>query len=178
MMELEIVSKKDNPLLDRTELEVLAHHIGKPTPTRAEVREYVAAAMKAKKDVVMVDHMDSTFGKGVTRGYVKVYKTKEAAMAIEREPIKKRNEGGAKAPAPKKEKAPAAEPEPKPAAEPEPKPAAKPEPKPAAKPEPKPAAKPEPKPAAKPEPEPAAEPKPEPKPEQAAEPEADKKKEE
>ena len=51
-MELEIVSKKDNPLLDRTELEVLAHHTGKPTPTRDEVREQVAAAMKAKKDVV------------------------------------------------------------------------------------------------------------------------------
>jgi small subunit ribosomal protein S24e len=132
-MELEIVSRKDNPLLDRTELEVLAHHIGKPTPTRAEVRQHVAAAMKAKMDVVLVDHMESTYGMGVTRGYVKVYKTKEAAMAIEREPIKKRNEGGAPAPAPKKVEAPAAEPEPaaKPAAKPEPEP----EPEAAAEPE-------------------------------------------
>ncbi len=142
-MELEIVSRKDNPLLDRTELEVLAHHTGKPTPTRDEVREHVAAAMKAKKDVVLVDHMESTFGKGITRGYVKVYKTKEAAMAIEREPIKKRNAGGAKAPEKKKEEAPAAkaeaakEPEPEPAAEPEPEaePAAEPEAEPAAEPE-------------------------------------------
>ena len=131
-MELEIVSKKDNPLLDRTELEVLAHHTGKPTPTRDEVREHVAAAMKAKKDVVMVDHMESTFGKGVTRGYVKVYKTKEAAMAIEREPIKKRNEPGAKAPAPKKAEAKA--PEPKAEAEPEPTPEAEPAPEPEAEP--------------------------------------------
>ena len=136
-MELEIVSKKDNPLLDRTELEVLAHHTGKPTPTRAEVREHVAAAMKAKKDVVLVDHMESTFGKGLTRGYVKVYKTKEAAMAIEREPIKRRNEGGAKPPAPKKEKAPAAEPavEADPVAEGEPEAAAEPEPEAAPEPE-------------------------------------------
>jgi len=131
-MELEIISKKDNPLLDRTELEVLAHHTGKPTPTRDEVREHVAAAMKAKKDVVLVDHMESTFGKGVTRGYVKVYKTKEAALAIEREHLKKRNEPGAKAPAPKKAEAKA--PEPKAEAEPEPTPEAEPAPEPEAEP--------------------------------------------
>ena len=91
-MELEIVSKKDNPLLDRVELEVLAHHIGEPTPKRDEIREQVAAAVKAKKDQVLVDHMESTFGTGLTRGYVKVYNTKEAALAIEREPIIKRND--------------------------------------------------------------------------------------
>ena len=133
-MELEIVSKKDNPLLDRTELEVLAHHTGKPTPTRDEVREQVAAAMKAKKDVVLVDHMESTFGKGVTRGYVKVYKTKEAAMAIERGHIKIRNEPGAKVPAPKKAETKAKAPEPKAEAEPEPTPEAEPAPEPEAEP--------------------------------------------
>jgi ribosomal protein S24E len=161
-MELEIVSKKDNPLLDRTELEVLAHHTGQPTPTRNEVREHVAAAMKAKKDVVLVDHMQSTFGKGLTRGYVKVYKTKEAAMAIEREPIKKRNEGGA--PAPKKKEAKAPEPEPdakaeeKAEAEPEPKSEAKPEEKPEEKAEEKAEEKPEEKPEKKAEEKAEAEP--------------------
>jgi small subunit ribosomal protein S24e len=90
-MELEIVSRKDNPLLDRIELEVLAHHAGEPTPKREEIREQVAAAVKAKKDQVLVDHMDSTFGTGSTRGYVKVYNTKEAALAIERAAIIKRN---------------------------------------------------------------------------------------
>ena len=126
-MELEIVSKKENPLLDRTELEVLARHAGKPTPTRDEVRQHVAAAMKANKDVVLVDHLESSFGRGLTRGYVKVYKNKEAAKAIEREPIKRRN-ALEKAPAePKKEaaKAPKAEPEPEAEAEAEPEPEAK-----------------------------------------------------
>ena len=126
-MELEIVSKKENPLLDRTELEVLARHAGKPTPTRDEVRQHVAAAMKANKDVVLVDHLESSFGRGLTRGYVKVYKNKEAAKAIEREPIKRRN-ALEKAPAePKKEAAKAhkAEPEPEAEAEAEPEPEAK-----------------------------------------------------
>ena len=114
-MELEIVSKKDNPLLDRVELEVLAHHAGQPTPKRGEIRDQVAAAMKAKKDQVLVDHMESTFGKGETRGYVKVYKTKEAAQAIEREPILKRNTPGTST---KKAKEPAKEPTEGPAKEP------------------------------------------------------------
>jgi small subunit ribosomal protein S24e len=90
-MELEIVTKKENPLLDRIELEVLARHTGQPTPRRDEVREQVAAAVKAKKDQVVVDHLDTTFGVGLTRGYVKVYKTKQAALAIEQRPIIARN---------------------------------------------------------------------------------------
>ena len=90
-MELEIVTKKENPLLDRLELEVLARHIGLPTPQRDEVREQVAAAVKAKKEQVVVDHLDTTFGTGITRGYVKVYKTKDAALAIEQRPIIARN---------------------------------------------------------------------------------------
>ena len=114
-MELEIVSKKENPLLDRIELEVLAHHAGQPTPKRDEIREQVAVAMKAKKDQVLVDHMESTFGKGETRGYVKVYKTKEAAQAIEREPILKRNASGTSA---KKAEKPVKEPAKGPAKEP------------------------------------------------------------
>jgi small subunit ribosomal protein S24e len=123
-MELEIVSKKENPLLDRTELEVLAHHAGKPTPTRDEMRQQVAAAMKAKKDVVLVDHMESSFGRGLTRGYVKVYKNKEAAKAIERGPIKRRNALEKAAPVPTKEKAKAPEVEPEPEPETEEKPGA------------------------------------------------------
>ena len=148
-MELEIVSKKENPLLDRTELEVLAHHAGKPTPTRDEMRQQVAAAMKAKMDVVLVDHMESSFGRGLTRGYVKVYKTKEAALAIEREPIIKRNAPGGGAPEPKKE----AEKAPRPEPEPEPEPEAKPEPEAEATPEPEAEAAPGPEAEAAPEPE-------------------------
>jgi small subunit ribosomal protein S24e len=91
-MELEIVSKKDNPLLDRLELEVSLKHHGEPTPKRTEVRELVAAAVKSKKDQVVVDHLESTFGKGLTRGYVKVYSTKAAALAIEERPIIVRNQ--------------------------------------------------------------------------------------
>jgi small subunit ribosomal protein S24e len=61
------------------------------TPQREAVREKLATMMKAPKDRVIVDSMDSEFGKMETVGYAKVYKTKEAAMKFEREYVLIRN---------------------------------------------------------------------------------------
>jgi small subunit ribosomal protein S24e len=104
-MELEIVSRKDNPLLERVELEVKLHHQDEPTPERETVREQVAAALKAKKDSVVVDHMDTTFGMGLTRGYVKVYSSKQAALDVEERSIAVRNKLAKPVAAPKPTKA-------------------------------------------------------------------------
>jgi ribosomal protein S24E len=108
-MDIEIVSKKENPLLDRTELEVVARHEGAPTPKRDELRELVAAALKVKKDTVVVDHINTRFGLGESKGYVKVYSSKQIAMAVERDE---------EPPATEPEEAPAKEPEEAPAKEP------------------------------------------------------------
>ena len=59
---------------------------------RDVVREQVALSQKVDKDRVVVDHLRSTFGKGVTSGYVKVYSTKKTALAVEAEPLIKRNQ--------------------------------------------------------------------------------------
>jgi len=90
-MEIEIVSKKENELLDRTEVNFKAMHPKEGTPQREAVREKLATMMKATKDRVIVDSMDSEFGKMETVGYAKVYKTKEAAMKFEREYVLIRN---------------------------------------------------------------------------------------
>jgi len=90
-MEIEIVSKKENELLDRTEVNFKAMHPMEGTPQREAVREKLATMMKATKDRVIVDSMDSEFGKMETVGYAKVYKTKEAAMKFEREYVLVRN---------------------------------------------------------------------------------------
>jgi small subunit ribosomal protein S24e len=91
MVEIEIVSKKENELLDRTEINFKAMHPMEGTPQREAVREKLATMMKATKDRVIVDSMDSEFGKMETVGYAKVYKTKEAAMKFEREYVLVRN---------------------------------------------------------------------------------------
>ena len=112
-MEIEIVSKKENELLDRTEVTFKALHPKEGTPQREIVREKLASMLKASKDRVVVDAMDSEFGKMETVGYAKVYKTKEAAMKFEREHVLVRNKLKE---AVKKEKKAAAPPPGKPAA--------------------------------------------------------------
>ena len=129
-MEIEIVSKKENELLDRTEVTFKALHPKEGTPQREVVREKLASMLKASKDRVVVDAMDSEFGKMETVGYAKVYKTKEAAMKFEREHVLVRNKLKE---AVKKEKKAAAPPPGKPAAASPAKPAEKTPEKPAEK---------------------------------------------
>ncbi len=169
-MELQVVAKKENPLLKRVEVTFKAVHQAEATPTRDALRSELAKQLKASKDVVVIDHSASSFGRFETVGYAKVYRSKDEALAVERSHILVRNKlkeaevkekkEGAKAEKPAraepKAEAPKAEPkaEHKPEAKPEHKPEAKPEhkeEKPAAKEEKKPAEKHEEKKEVKPE---------------------------
>lgn len=109
-MEVEIVSKKDNVLLDRTEIKFKILHPKEGTPKREDVRDKLSSAVKAPKERVIVDAMGSEFGRTVTVGYAKVYRTKEAAVKYEREQILVRNK--LKEKKAKAEKKPAAAPPP------------------------------------------------------------------
>jgi len=135
-MQLEVIQRKENPLLKRTEVSFKAIHKAEPTPTRDALRAFLAKELKATKDIVVIDSQASTFGRYETVGYAKVYKTKEEALAVERKHILVRNK--LIEPEVKKEAAPKPErPAPTPRAE---KPAAAPKPeapKAEAKPEPK-----------------------------------------
>ncbi len=160
-MQLEVLQRKENPLLKRVEVTFKATHKAEPTPTRDALRAFLAKELNATKDIVVIDYQASTFGRYETVGAAKVYKTKEEALAVERKHILVRNkliepEVKAKEAAPKPEKpAPRAEKAEKPAAPPKaeaPKAEAKPEAKPekgAPREERKPAGKEEKKPAEK-----------------------------
>ena len=54
-------------------------------------RDKIAQLNNVKKDQVIVDSLDTTFGMSETTGYAKVYPTKEEAMKNERNYILKRN---------------------------------------------------------------------------------------
>jgi len=114
-MEIEIVAKKENELLDRVEVKFKASHPKEGTPQRDVIREKLSSMLKAPKERVIVDAMDSEFGKMETVGYAKIYKTKDAAMKYEREHVLVRNKLKEKV---KVEKKKAAAPPPKPAAAP------------------------------------------------------------
>jgi small subunit ribosomal protein S24e len=109
-MEIEIVEKKENELLERLEVTFKASHTDEGTPQREAVREKLSAMLKAPKESVIVDSMTSEFGRMVTVGYAKVYKSKDAAMKYEREHILVRNKLKEKKVVVKKVAAPAAKP--------------------------------------------------------------------
>jgi len=90
-MEIEILEKKENLLLDRIEVRFRAVHKSEATPDREKVREQLAKSLKSAKEKVMIDSMDSEFGIGQTNGYAKIYKTVDAAKKFERKHILARN---------------------------------------------------------------------------------------
>lgn len=90
-MELEIQDKRENPLLDRTEVTFTVSHANQPTPKRENVREQLSNELKVPKERIVVDHMNSHFGVTTSTGYAKIYKTKEIALQIERKYQLKRN---------------------------------------------------------------------------------------
>lgn len=90
-MKMEITQKKENPLVKRVEVYFTIDHSGECTPGRNAVAEEVAKQMKSKRECVVVDCIESVFGKGMSKGYAKVYENKAAALEFDREYLLKRN---------------------------------------------------------------------------------------
>ena len=102
-MELEIAEKNDNPLLHRQEVRIFIRHENKGTPRRKEVIQSLSEQLKAKKDLIVIDHLKNKYGKTETRGYAKIYANVEALNRIETKPSIARQKPSEKKP-PKAEK--------------------------------------------------------------------------
>ncbi|HNU35098.1 MAG TPA: 30S ribosomal protein S24e [Methanomassiliicoccales archaeon] len=90
-MKIEIESKKPNALMDRTEVTFKADHRGEGSPKRADVKAKLAEALAVSKDKVVIDHMETEFGMGVSAGYAKVYGSEESAKKFEKNYLQARN---------------------------------------------------------------------------------------
>lgn len=90
-MDIEILSKRKNMHLSRVEIRFEIRHPGEPTPTREVVQGAIANILGVKKDAVVIDRVASVFGSGSSRGYAKIYPSREMCMRIERRPILRRN---------------------------------------------------------------------------------------
>lgn len=76
-MKLEIVSKKENPLLERTE--VVAKISGyKATPSNLQVGEEIAKALNSDKEKVYVLKIGQSYGNTQSLVQAQVYSTPEA----------------------------------------------------------------------------------------------------
>ena len=85
-MELEIEEKNDNPLLQRQEIQIVIKHENKSTPKRNDVIQSLSKELKAKKDLIIIDHLKNKYGKTETRGYAKIYSNIDALNRIETKP--------------------------------------------------------------------------------------------
>jgi len=103
-MEINIDDKRNNPLLNRTEIHFTVIHKGEKTPDRELVRTELAEKLNAKKENVVVNYINPSFGLSESIGYAKVYDSKKGMEELEREYVLKRNTpGGAKKEKPKEE---------------------------------------------------------------------------
>jgi len=99
-MKIEITDQKENPLQKRKEVYFTIDHVGETTPGRNAVAEDIAKKTKSKRDCVVIDNIESVYGIGKSKGYAKVYDSKESAMSYENKYLLKRNGIGVEAPAP------------------------------------------------------------------------------
>ncbi|HDS45351.1 MAG TPA: 30S ribosomal protein S24e [Methanomicrobia archaeon] len=95
-MEIEIVEKKDNQLLKRKEISFkLKHEAEGASPSRAEARSALIKALTCNSHLLVIDRMNTEYGKRETVGYAKLYETEERLNEIERKHILTRNFEGA-----------------------------------------------------------------------------------
>jgi len=90
-MEIEIDSKKNNPLFDRTEVHFTIQHEGEKTPNREIIRSELAEKLNAKKENIIINDIQSSSGIQKSIGYAKIYSSVKKAEEMERKHILKRN---------------------------------------------------------------------------------------
>jgi small subunit ribosomal protein S24e len=91
-MEIEITKEADNQLLMRKEIFFRLKHDG-ASPGRAEARNALIKELRSSQNLLVIDRMNTEFGKKETVGYAKVYESEDRLRAIEQEHILKRNFG-------------------------------------------------------------------------------------
>ena len=71
---MEIIDRKENPILNRVEISWQWRHIGSATPTRNEIIDAVLKMEPgATKDLVLVKSVSTRFGQPLTTGNAFVY---------------------------------------------------------------------------------------------------------
>lgn len=113
-MKIEVDSKRNNPLLNRTEVYFIIHHEGEGTPNREIIRGELAEKLNVKKDNIVVNNIHSSFGVQESKGYAKVYTSVEKSKDWDRDHILVRNKIIEKKEKKKEEKKPVEKPEGKP----------------------------------------------------------------
>ncbi len=90
-MEINIIKKTENPLLDRTEIDFECIYQGESTPKVLDVKSKLVAMLDADKNLLVVDKVKPHFGEGKAKGYAKIYGTAESLNDVETEHVLNKN---------------------------------------------------------------------------------------
>jgi len=91
-MEIKILSKKENPLLNRTEIEFECDYPSEGTPNLLDVKHKIVALEDASNDLLVVDNMKPSYGATKAVGLAKVYDSVEKLQEIEAKAVIAKNE--------------------------------------------------------------------------------------
>jgi small subunit ribosomal protein S24e len=75
IMELQIIKDKKNPLLKRREVSLKINNKG--TPSRIDVKNKLAAIANSRPDLIVIEHLDTAFGKMEVTGIACIYESQE-----------------------------------------------------------------------------------------------------
>ncbi len=100
-MELQIIKDNKNPLLKRREVSIKINNKG--TPSRIDVKNKLAAMANSKPELIVIEHLDTAFGKMELTGIASIYETQERLKQVAHQHLLARG-----IPVPKESEAPAA----------------------------------------------------------------------
>lgn len=87
---MEIIDRKENPLLNRVEIEFRWNHEGAATPSRADMLNGIASIEPgSNRDLIVIKNVNTRFGIGSTTGLGIVYADKES-MKVEPDYMRER----------------------------------------------------------------------------------------
>lgn len=87
-MEFKVTEKKDNPLLERTEVKLVASFSG-ATPGFGKIRAELIKFLKSDKNLTVLNGLKQEFGAHEISYYAKVYKNAEAMKVEPKHRLKK-----------------------------------------------------------------------------------------
>jgi len=90
-MEIDIINKKENKALDRTEVKFDCVYDGEATPKILAVKSKLVALLNTKKDLIVVDSLQPRYGETKADGYAKIYGSTESLADIETEHVLAKN---------------------------------------------------------------------------------------
>lgn len=90
-MELNIIEKTENPVLNRTEIDFECLYHGEATPKLLDIKSKLVALLDADKELMVVDNVQPFFGEGRAKCYAKIYDSKESLNDIETAHILEKN---------------------------------------------------------------------------------------